>query len=110
MFKNEIKQLLTKEKQTYIEQHVLVLVIVCLINNDIPLAEKLYQEYCGEIPGFIKSSESMAASNLIDYYQQGDQQAFDKMCLRPPISVIYPNNIVRKLRKLKVKAVIDVSE
>jgi tetratricopeptide (TPR) repeat protein len=82
----------------------LTIVSLNLIVGDVDKAEKRLQDFVVEITDFIKRPELDVSEKMIEAYTSGNQGEFDKNSQRSVVNNIYPLNIIKELRAVKVKA------
>ena len=58
-----------------------------------------------EVQGFAGSLECTACEKLLEYYNEGNQAAFIEQAGKTIVTQIFPVNIVRVLKKVRVKSV-----
>jgi len=75
-----------------------------LVIGDIDRADKTLQEFAIEIRDFIKTPEFDVSEKMVEAYTDGNQAEFDKSAQRSVLNNIFPLNIIKELRKVKVKA------
>jgi len=82
----------------------LTLTSLNLVMGDIDRAEKRLQEFALDIKDFIRTPEFDVSDKMIEAYNDGNQAAFDKIAQRGVLNSVFPLNILKELRKVKVKA------
>jgi tetratricopeptide (TPR) repeat protein len=82
----------------------LTIIALNIIIGDLDRAEKRLQDFIVEITDFIKRPELDVSEKMIEAYTSGNQPEFDKNAQRSVINNIFPLNIIKELRSVKVKA------
>jgi len=81
----------------------LTIVTLYVVVGDLEKAEKRLQDFSIDIRDFIKTSEFDVSEKMIEAYNEGNQENFDKTVARTVFNNIFPLHIIKDLRKVKVQ-------
>jgi len=81
----------------------LTIISLYVILGDLEKAEKKLQNFSIDIRDFIKAAEFDVAEKMIEAYNEGNQEAFNTTVSRTVFNNIFPLDIIKELRKVKVQ-------
>jgi len=81
----------------------LTIITLYVVVGDLEKAEKRLQDFSIDIRDFIKTSEFDVSEKMIEAYNEGNQENFDKTVSRTVFNNIFPLHIIKDLRKVKVQ-------
>eukprot|EP01016_Furgasonia_blochmanni_P028178 TRINITY_DN2961_c0_g1_i5.p1 TRINITY_DN2961_c0_g1~~TRINITY_DN2961_c0_g1_i5.p1 ORF type:complete len:246 (+),score=31.06 TRINITY_DN2961_c0_g1_i5:254-991(+) len=80
----------------------LIVIALLVIAEDIKAAEAALARHGTEIPNYLGHRDFEVSEQLIDFWNEGRQEDWDNLVIKPSISGIYPTNIIKLLRTKKV--------
>ncbi|CAD8079593.1 unnamed protein product [Paramecium primaurelia] len=105
LYMKEITKFREEHMKYPLSQYALIIIVMYILQDEIIRANQELEQLIIQVYNFHKSSEFRAVDQMLNSYEKGDQNQFNDAVMKACVTSIYPPNIVRALRKVKVRVI-----
>ncbi|CAD8120666.1 unnamed protein product [Paramecium sonneborni] len=105
LYMKEITKFREEHMKYPLNQYALIIIVMYILQDEIIRANQELEQLIIVVYNFHKSSEFKAVDQMLNSYEKGDQDQFNDAIMKTCVTSIYPPNIVRALRKVKVRVI-----